>query len=412
MSAKRFRTRSGMKHLFAGILATGLSSSPLMCQSTPFPKYTVGANQNQSTGPKNGSAMPNPWVVSNGQIITPAGSPVYLGTRTRAKAVALNPNTQTHTAAVLQMGGPQAVTIFNSQTGAVLQTYSTPYLSGSQTKNDSTGSSNGITYTPDGLHLLFSQDSSNVTIASVDPNTGMITSTGGSSPMPTQVSVPIDVDSKGALTTVTCFFNSPPGTTGGAIIPCGQTVSIVSNSSPTSYPMGVAVSSDGKTAYVVLDNNNTLTKIDLTATTPKQGAEVRVGNVPHSVVISSDGSTAYVSNEAGRIATVDDFQGYSNGTPVVVEFPTGSTSTGTVSVVNLSSFTVTGSIETGLHPTGMALWGKYLLVANAYSDTLSVIDTTSNLVVNTIDVGLTFGAPGESHPAYGRAELDQCRCQE
>ena len=151
----------------------------------------------------------------------------------------------------------------------------------------------------------------------------------------------------------------------------------------------------------MLDNNNTLTKIDLTAATPKQGAEIRVGNIPHSVVISPDGKTAYVSNEAGRIATVEDFQGYSNGTPVVAEFPTGSTSTGTVSVVDLASFTVTGSISTGLHPTGMALWGNHVLVANAYSDSMSVIDTTSNQVVNTIDVGLPFGAPGERHPADG-----------
>ena len=123
-------------------------------------------------------------------------------------------------------------------------------------------------------------------------------------------------------------------------------------------PLGIAISPDGKTAYVVLDNNDTLTKIDLTATTPVEGPEVRVGNVPHSVVISPDGKTAYVSNEAGRIATANDFQEYSNGTPVVAEYPTGTTATGTVSVVDLASFTVTGSIETGLHPTGMAFWGK------------------------------------------------------
>jgi YVTN family beta-propeller protein len=401
MSERTYRQRLGGTplHLLAGLLATGLSVAPLLGQSTPFPKYQVGANQNQPNGPNNG--LPSPWVVSNGQIITPAGTSVYLGTTTRAKAVALNPNYLTRTAAVLQMGGPQAVTIFNTLTGAVLQTFSTPYMSGSQSKTDSSGSHAGITYTPDGLHLLFSQDSSHVTIASVDPSTGMITSTGGSGAYPTQVAVPIDVDSNGKLTTVTCFYNSPSGTTGSAEIPCGKTVSIVSNGAHTSYPMGVAVSPDGKTAYAVLDNNNTLTKIDLTASTPQQGAEVRVGNVPHSVVISADGTTAFVSNEAGRIATVADFQQYSNGTPVVAEFPTGSTSTGTVSVVNLASFTVTASIETGLHPTGMALWGKYLLVANAYSDTLSVIDTTTNLVVNTIDVGLPFGAPGESHPIYG-----------
>ena len=385
--------------LLAGLLAAGVSGPALLGQSAPFPTYKVGANSTQSQGPSFTAPLPTPWVVSNGQIITPFGTPVYLGITTRAKAVALNPNTQTHTAAVLQMGGPQAVTIFNTQTGAVLQAYSTPYVSGGKTKADSDGSHNGIAYTPDGLHLLFSQDGSYgpnscVTIASVDPKTGLITSTGGTSPYPTQVAVPMDVDGNGVLTTVTCFFNSPPGTTGSDEIPCGQTVSIVSDGTYTSYPLGIAVSSDGKTAYAVLDNNNTLTKIDLTAATPTQGAEIRVGNVPHSVVISPDGTTAYVSNEAGRIATVEDSQQYSNGTPVVADFNTGSTSTGTVSVVNLASFKVTGSISTGLHPTGMAFWGKYLLVANAYSDSLSVIDTTSNEVVNTIDLRPPVGVPG------------------
>ncbi len=111
-----------------------------------------------------------------------------------------------------------------------------------------------------------------------------------------------------------------------------------------------------------------------------EGQEIRVGNVPNSVVISPDGTTAYVSNEAGRIAKAKDFQEYSNGTPVVAVNPIGSTATGTISIVNLSTFTVTGSITVGLHPTGMALWGQDLLVANAYSDSISVIDTTTNKV--------------------------------
>jgi YVTN family beta-propeller protein len=93
-----------------------------------------------------------------------------------------------------------------------------------------------------------------------------------------------------------------------------------------------------------------------------------VGNVPQSVVISPDGETAYVSNKGGRIANKGDFQGYSDGTPVVADDVTGSASTGTVSVVDLSTFKVTKTIDTDLHPTGMAFWGKYLLVANAYSD--------------------------------------------
>jgi YVTN family beta-propeller protein len=372
------------------LLATALSfTAPAAAQSVPFPTYQLGANQNGSQGPNYPSTLPGPWVVSNGQIITPAGTQVYLGTTTRAKAIALNPNNSTPgttpTAAVLQMGAPQSVTIFNTQTGAVLQTYAPPL-------GNHSGSSTGITYTPNGAYLLFSQDGgygpAYVAIASVNPTTGLLSNFA-------QVSVPLDVNGGGYLTTVTCFPNSPPGTTGSIEIPCGQTVSLVSDGAPTSYPTGIAISPDAKTAYVVLDNNDTLTKIDLTQPTPKEGPEIRVGNVPHSVVISPDGTTAYVSNEGGRIATAKDFQGYSNGTPVVAVNPTGATATGTISVVNLASFTVTSNINVGLHPTGMAFYGQNLLVANAYGDSISVIDTATNKVTQTINLGLPVKVPGQ-----------------
>jgi YVTN family beta-propeller protein len=364
--------------LLAGMLATGLSVAA-HAQSVPFPTYTAGPQSNGT------------YVVSDGTIITPAGTQVNLGIRVRAKAVALNP-TGNHTAAVLTMGvstsnGNGAVEIFNTQTGTVLQNYS---FGG----KDSHGSNLGITYTPDGKYLLFSQDSSYVAMASVNAATGLLSDY-------SHISVPMDVNAGGYLTNVTCFPNSPGGTTGSILIPCGQTVSIVSNGSPTSYPTGIAISSDATTAYVVLDNNDTLTKIDLTATTPTEGPEIRVGNVPSSVILSPDGRTAYVSNEAGRIAKEKDFQGYSNGTPVVARYPEGSTATGTVSVVDVASFTVTGSIETGLHPTGMAFWGKKLLVANTYSDSISVIDTLSNKEERRIDLGLPIGVPGHSKAAYG-----------
>ena len=387
MSVKISRKHSGINplHPLAGLLAIGLSATALLGQSVPFPTYQVGENKTGSQGPNFPSTLPNPWVVSNGQIITPSGIQVNLGTTTRAKAIALNP-TGNHTAAVLQMGAPQAVTVFNTQTGVVLQKYK-PF-------NSASGSANGIAYTPDGSKLLFSQDSSFVAIANVNPTTGLLSDN-------THVSVPMDVNASGVLTTVTCFPNSPPGTTGSNEIPCGQTVSIVSDGTKTSYPLGVAISADGKTAYVVLDNNNTLAKIDLTQAKPVEGAEIRVGNVPHSVVISPDGTTAYVSNEGGRVATAADFQGYSNGTPVVAANPTGSISTGTISVVNLSTFTVTGTINTGLHPTGMAFWGKKLLVANAFDDTVSIIDTTSNQVIQTINMTLPIIVPNAISAPYG-----------
>ncbi len=398
MSEKTSRKHSGINplHPLAGLLAIGLSASALLGQSVPFPTYQVGANKNGSQGPNFPSTLPIPWVASSGQIITPAGTQVNLGTTTRAKAIALNP-TGNHTAAVLQMGAPQAVTVFSTQTGAVLQTYK-PY----GTKN---GSATGITYTPDGSHLLFSQDSSYVAIATVNSMTGLLSDyahvhvpVNGTATTIPNVTPPYTPGNSDLLNanTATCFSNSPGGTTGSIVIPCGYT-----DSFGTSYPLGIAISPDGKTAYVVLDVNNTLAKIDLTATTPVQGPQIRVGNIPHSVVISPDGTTAYVSNEAGRIATATDFQQYSDGTPVVAAYPTGSTASGTISVVNLSSFTVTGSISTGLHPTGMAFWGAKLLVANAYDDTISVIDTTTNAVVQTINIGLPIIMPNAVEQQYG-----------
>ncbi len=204
-----------------------------------------------------------------------------------------------------------------------------------------------------------------------------------------QVSVPPN------NTFINCFPNSPPAAYAN---PCGSFYT-----PSTSYPGGVALSMDGKSAYALLNQNDTLAKIDLTAKPPAQGTQIRVGNAPHSIVINSTGTTAYVSNEGGRAATEADFQINSAGTEIVADPVVGAAITGTVSVVDLASMKVTATIETGLHPTGMAFYGKDLLVANTYSDTISVIDTATNEVVRTIDLGLPIGVPGQRQPAYGAA---------
>jgi YVTN family beta-propeller protein len=400
MSRRTFQNHSRMNRLrpLVGLLAAAFSI-PALAQSVQFPTYTPGENLSGSQGPDYPSTLPNPWVVSDGTIITPAGTQVYLGITTRAKAVALNP-LGNHTAAVLQMGAPQAVTIFNTQTGAVLQNVN--YGS------SSTGSANGIAYTSDGAHLLFSQDNSYVAYVNVSPTTGLVTTDVAHINLPldaTTVNFPAFGASEPVLNTVNCTqtvtmpgtgvtISSPVGTSGSFAIPCG-----VPYSGTTSYPLGLAVSPDNSTAYVVLDASDTLGKINLSTNT--LASQIRVGNVPNSVVVSADGKTAYVSNEAGRIANPNDFQLYSDGTNVVAEYPTGTTATGTISVVNLSTFTVTGTINVGHHPTGMAFYGKYLLVANTYDDSISVIDTTMNQEVGKINVGLPISVPGDWMPAYG-----------
>jgi YVTN family beta-propeller protein len=370
-SRKKSRNKSQINRLrpLAGLLAAGLSLPPLAAAqfNKYYPTYYTGPQPNGS------------WVVSSGQIITPAGKQVNLGDRVRAKAIALNPNVRTHTAAVLTLGVSSsdvtagAVEIFDTASGVVLQDYVT-------FGTDASGSYSGIAYSADGKYLLFSQDSSHVTITKVTDE-GLLEDDG-------QVSVPAD------NSFITCFPNSPPGAYG---VPCGTFYT-----PSTSYPGGVAISRDGKSAYALLNQNDTLTQIDLT--TQMQGEQIRVGNAPHSVVIDSKGTTAYVSNEGGRAATEADFQIWSAGTEIVADQVVGAAITGTVSVVDLSSMKVTANIDTGgLHPTGMAFYGPYVLVANTYSDTISVIDMATKEVAWTIDLGLPIGVPGEGEPAYGAA---------
>jgi YVTN family beta-propeller protein len=365
----RNRSRINRLRPLSGVLAAGLSLSGLAAaQSKEYPTYFVGPQPNGS------------WVVSSGQVINPAGTQVNLGIRVRAKAVAVNPNAKTHTAAVLTMGtstsdGNGAVEVFNTTTGVVIQNYSP--LGGL----DPSGSYSGIAYSADGKHLLFSQDSSNVTIANVNAQ-GLLSDDA-------QISVPPN------NSFITCFPNSPPAAYAN---PCGSFYS-----SYTSYPGGVALSKDGSSAYALLNQNDTLAQIDLTATPPVQGQQIRVGNAPHSILINHTGTTAYVSNEGGRAATEADFQINSAGTEIVADPVVGAAITGTVSVVDLASMTVTANVATGLHPTGMAFYESSLLVANTYSDTISVINTATNKVERTISLGLPIGVPGQGQPVYGAA---------
>ncbi|HYB83028.1 MAG TPA: bifunctional YncE family protein/alkaline phosphatase family protein, partial [Mycobacterium sp.] len=264
--------------------------------------------------------------------------------------------------------------MFDTDTGVILQNY-IPF------QKDPSGSYSGIAYSADGTHLLLSQDSSNVTVANVDDE-GLLSDD-------VQISVPAD------NSFIVCFPNSPPGS---YFVPCGTFYS-----PSTSYPGGLAVSSDGKSAYALLNQNDTIAQIDLTTGT--EGTQIRVGNAPHSIVIAGNGATAYISNEGGRAATEKDFQINSAGTEIVADPVTGAAITGTVSVVDLSTtpVKVKATISTGLHPTGMAFYGKYLLVANTYSDSISVIDTTTNKVAWTINLGLPIGVPGAGQPVYGAA---------
>jgi YVTN family beta-propeller protein len=343
-----------------GLMTLGLYA-PAFGQSQQFPTYQVGPQANGT------------FVMSTGQIVSPAGKVVILGSPVRAKAVALNP-TNANSAAALVMGASQAVEVFDTANGAIQQLYS-PF-------GDSTGSFNGIAYSPDGTKLLFSQDDSYVAIAKVNPTTGLLSDYEQLPVPPSQAYIKC----KGIIVGLP---NDPLNDV------CGQ---FYNGNNYTSNPAGIAVSADSTTAYAVLNANNTLQAIDLTVDPPQpKGKQIRVGNAPNSVVVS--GNYAYVSNEGGRQATPADFTNVSNGTPIVASNVSGTAVTGTVSVVDLTTGKVASHIKVGLHPTGMTISGGLLFVCNTGSESISVIDLATNQVMNTIDLSIPLkGKPFGAQP--------------
>jgi len=135
-------------------------------------------------------------------------------------------------------------------------------------------------------------------------------------------------------------------------------------------------------------------------------ARVPVGVSPYQPVVV--GGKVYVSNWGGDQLGKDDPASKSSGTPVRADPRTSVANHGSVSVVEKTDagWKQTKSIAVGGHPCGMTASpkGQFLFVANANSDTVSVIDTAKNEVVETIDckpdAKLPFGS-GSNAVAMG-----------
>jgi YVTN family beta-propeller protein len=163
-----------------------------------------------------------------------------------------------------------------------------------------------------------------------------------------------------------------------------------------SAPGGLAIDEESGMIYVTLSRNNSLALVDLTARAVEK--EVPVGIAPYTVVVC--GAKAYVSNWGGRRPGKDDVTGPTSGSLAVVDPETGVASTGTVSVVDLTAGKVVKEIAVGLHPCEMVVSpdGARLYVANANSDTVSVVDTGTDAVIDTFSAKPMAGLPFGSAP--------------
>ena len=110
-----------------------------------------------------------------------------------------------------------------------------------------------------------------------------------------------------------------------------------------------------------------------------------VGVAPYDVVLA--GGKAYVSNWGGRRPRPGELTGPAGrGTVVKVDPVRHVASEGSVTVIDLASGKPRAEIVTGLHASALAVSpdGRHVVCANAASDTLSVIDTRTDAVVETI----------------------------
>jgi YVTN family beta-propeller protein len=62
-----------------------------------------------------------------------------------------------------------------------------------------------------------------------------------------------------------------------------------------SFPFGVAVTPDGKTAFVTNNASGTVSTIDVKTRT-KHPSDIAVGGHPKGVAVTPDGKTAFVTN--------------------------------------------------------------------------------------------------------------------
>jgi YVTN family beta-propeller protein len=338
----RFICAAALMVGFAGIHATCLGR-----QAAPDSLF--------STRDKVGQVGVNRYYTPANQILTPAGIQVELPGM-RPQAIALSPNGRL----LVTAGKTHDLVVIDPATGKILQHVPLPSDKASDVTPDSV--SEGILH-PDRegqlsfTGLTFSSDGARIYLANVNGNVKVFGVKGSGK--------------------VVGLFSIP--------LPSAK-----ASGGRSEIPAGLAVSADGKRLYVALNLSNRLAELDAAS-----GRVLRlwdVGFAPFAVALA--GQKAYVSNWGGRRPEGECVTGPAGrGTLVRVDPVRHVAAEGSVSVIDLrqaetkpEAGSAKSEILTGLHACAMAVSpnGRWVVVANAGSDTLSVIDMRTDQIVETI----------------------------
>jgi DNA-binding beta-propeller fold protein YncE len=301
-----------------------------------------------------GFANPDQIVLPVNQVLTPAGRQVELADM-RPQAIALSPDGRM----LVTSGKTHELVVVDPTTGAILQRVALPSENTVEDLDPEVVSTHILEPDKQGqlsfTGLIFSRDGSRIYLSNVNGS--------------------IKVFAVGADRTVTAL----------------RTISLPPTRSPfrkKEIPSGLALSKDGKRLFVVGNLSNRLFELDLESeATNKVVRSFRVGVAPYDVVLV--GNKAYVSNWGGRRPGAETLTGPAGrGTRVRVDPIRHIANEGSVTVIDLAKGQVLDEILLGLHSSAMAVSpnGRFLLIANAGTDTLSVVDTKRDQLVHTISM--------------------------
>jgi uncharacterized repeat protein (TIGR01451 family) len=160
-------------------------------------------------------------------------------------------------------------------------------------------------------------------------------------------------------------------------------------------------------AYVPNSMDNNISVID--TATNKVIASVNVGDQPYGIAITPDGNKVYVANQVSNTVSVIDAVNLTvtatvpvgispvgvtsspDGTKIyVTNYGNYSVPSNTVSLINTTTNTVTATIPVGDKPKGITVSpdGTKLYVVNCqYGGSVYVIDTATNSLITTVTVG-------------------------
>jgi YVTN family beta-propeller protein len=246
----------------------------------------------------------------------------------------------------------------------------------------------GSTLSPDGRFLAATSTDRSVSLQIYDLSTYQLIWRGGSASGVNLKLTDNSVGQEGPVYSLDGQFLFMPNATGITRFPvnadgtlaAGTKIAIPTVDGKQALTGGLTFSSTG-TLYAAVNGQNTVVAID-----PAAGTITRtwkVGVAPRQVRFVGD--KLYVSNEGGRPAQPGDTTMGSYGTPVAADGYLGTSTTGTLSVIDpTSAGSDVGAIKVGLHPTALYANGRVLYVANTNDDTVSVLDTASGHVVQTI----------------------------